>query len=217
MAADEHTTTTYPTAVDTFDLVADDSAPRTSDRAVLRKLASAVVAVETQIAAIEVGELPDAIITTRGDLLRGNSTGDAQRVALGATGAVLRSDGTDAVWSSGIASAYTQTYSTAVKTVPNATYAAPSVTAAAHTYPGSGNLFDAVAADLLINVRDDTTANAVADVVINEKSLADNLNQAIVDTAATNTQLAALAADVLELKKVITAVIDDLQAYGFVG
>lgn len=111
-------------------------------------------------------------------------------------------------------SAWTQTYSTAAKTVPNATYAAPTVTAGAHTYPASGNLFDAVPADLLINVRTDSTANAVADVVVNEKSIAANLNQAIVDAADTNTQLAALAADVLALKKAITAIIDDGQTLG---
>ena len=83
------------------------------------------------------------------------------------------------------ASAYTQTYATADKTHANSTYSAPSVTSAAHTYPGSGNMFDAVAADLLINVRTDSTANAVADIVVNEKSLADNLNQNIADLADT--------------------------------
>ena len=111
-------------------------------------------------------------------------------------------------------SAYTQTYSTAAKTVPDATYAAPTVTAEAHTYPASGNLFDAVAADLLINVRTDSVANAVADVVVNEKSIAANLNQLVTDNADQNTQLAALAADVLALKKVITALIDDGQTLG---
>lgn len=89
--------------------------------------------------------------------------------------------------------AITQTYSTAART-----HAA--LTATAHTYPASGNLFDAVAADLLINIRTDSTANAVADTVINIKSLADNLNQAI--------------ADVANVKQVLNAVIDDLQAAG---
>ena len=115
------------------------------------------------------------------------------------------------------AAAYTQTYATAGRTVSNVTYAAPAVTAAAHTYPASGNLFDATAADLLINVRTDTVGNAVADVVINEKSLAANLNQSIVDTAATNTAVAALAADALELRKLVTSLIDDLQEVGLVG
>lgn len=107
---------------------------------------------------------------------------------------------------------FTQTYSTAATTVPAATYAAPTVTAGAHTFPGSGNLFDAVAADLLINLRVDSTANLGADVATNVKGLAVNVNQAIVDTASTNTQVAALAADVLALKKVITSLIDLLQA-----
>jgi hypothetical protein len=91
--------------------------------------------------------------------------------------------------------AYTQTYSTATKTHSNPT-------ATAHTYPGSGNLFDATPADLLINVRTDSTANAVADMVINVKSLADNLNQTIVDVA--------------NVKQVVNSLIDDLQARGYV-
>jgi hypothetical protein len=41
---------------------------------------------------------PSTTITTRGDLIRGNSSGNAERVALGTTGQVLKSDGTDAVW-----------------------------------------------------------------------------------------------------------------------
>lgn len=88
-------------------------------------------------------------------------------------------------------SAYTQTYSTANRTV-----AAP--TSAVLTYPGSGNLFDAVAADLLINVRTDSTANAVADIVVNLKSIADALNQ--------------LIADDLDNRQAINSIIDDLQA-----
>lgn len=51
--------------------------------------------------------------------------------------------------------------------------------AAAHTFPASGNMFDAVAADLLINVRTDSVANAVADIVVNLKSIAANLNQVV--------------------------------------
>lgn len=123
----------------------------------------------------------------------------------------------DTLVSGAPANTYTLTYSTAARTVPAATYAAPSTTAAAHTYPASGNLFDAVAADLLINVRTDTVANAVADVVVNVKSIADNLNQEIVDRAATNTQLAALAADVLALKKVVVGLVADLTTLGLVS
>lgn len=120
----------------------------------------------------------------------------------------------DAIIAGAPTSAYTLTYSTAARTVPDATYAAPAVTAAAHTYPVSGNMFDATAADLLINVRTDSTANAVADIVVNEKSLADNLNQAIADAAAAKTALVALAADVLALKKVIVALVADGQTMG---
>lgn len=94
------------------------------------------------------------------------------------------------------ASAYTQTYATEDRTV-----AAP--TATAHTYPASGNLFDAVAADLLINIRTDSVANAVADIVVIVKSLADNLNQVI--------------ADDLDNRKSITAIINDLQAAALAG
>lgn len=90
-------------------------------------------------------------------------------------------------------SAFTQTYSTADRTVAN-------ITSTAHTYPGSGNMFDAAAADLLINIRTDSTANAVADTVVNIKSLADNLNQCI--------------ADVTDAKQAINSIIDDLQALG---
>jgi hypothetical protein len=90
---------------------------------------------------------------------------------------------------------FVQTYATA-----SLTHANP--TATAHTYPGSGNMFDAVAADLLINVRTDSVANAVADIVINEKSLADNLNQNI--------------ADVANVKQVVNSLIDALQAAGIV-
>lgn len=93
------------------------------------------------------------------------------------------------------ASAYTQTYATADKTHAN-------LTATAHTYPGSGNMFDATPADLLINVRTDTVGNAVADIVVNEKSIADNLNQAI--------------ADITDVKQLVNSIIDDLQAYGLV-
>lgn len=39
-----------------------------------------------------------AVITTRGDLIRGGVGGAAERLALGAAGTVLTSDGTDLVW-----------------------------------------------------------------------------------------------------------------------
>lgn len=40
------------------------------------------------------------VITTRGDVVVGNSSGDASRLALGTNGQVLTSNGTDAVWAS---------------------------------------------------------------------------------------------------------------------
>lgn len=121
--------------------------------------------------------MADQVVLSGGELM----TEQGQRVTLSALGDL------------GAQAAYTQTYSTATRTV-----AAP--TAAAHTFPASGNLFDAVAADLLINVRDDTVANAVADIVVDLKSLAANLNQAI--------------ADIANNKQVLNALIDDHQAVG---
>ena len=190
--------------------ILDDGANTSSLRVFLERVLERVVALEAAD--------PDTIITTRGDLIRGAASGDAERYALGAAGTLLISNGTDAVWSATIThdttlaegvdfavgtatgtkigtgatqklgffgatpvvqpSALTQTFSTADATHANRT-------ATAHTYPGSGNLFDAVAADLLINIRTDSTANAVADTVVNIKSLADNLNQNIADLADT--------------------------------
>ena len=40
------------------------------------------------------------VITTRGDLIRGDASGDDERLALGNAGEVLSSDGTDATWAS---------------------------------------------------------------------------------------------------------------------
>lgn len=72
--------------------------------------------------------------------------------------------------------AYTQTYSTAVKTVPNATVLSVATTAATQTTPfGYAGAAQADAIPVAIN---------------------------------------ALAADVLEIKKVVTAIIDDLQITG---
>jgi hypothetical protein len=39
-----------------------------------------------------------SVITTRGDVVRGDAAGAAERLALGASGTVLTSDGTDAAW-----------------------------------------------------------------------------------------------------------------------
>ena len=89
------------------------------------------------------------------------------------------------------ATAYTQTYSTAAATVPNATYAAPTVTV------GS-----AIAA-----FTDPPSAAEMA-------TLRTFVNALKTDDASLVTQLTALAADVLALKKVITQIVDDLQATG---
>ncbi len=43
-------------------------------------------------------DLQDDVVTTRGDLVRGGSAGAAERLALGTSGQVLTSDGTDAAW-----------------------------------------------------------------------------------------------------------------------
>lgn len=95
-----------------------------------------------------------------------------------------------------IAPAITQTYATSSGTHANSTFTA-------HTYPASGNLFDAVAADLLINVRVDSLANLGADAVVNIKSIAANVNQ--------------LGDDVVNLKQVVNKVIDALQAQGLLN
>lgn len=76
-------------------------------------------------------------------------------------------------------SAYTQTYSTASKTVPAATQAAVATTGASNSSPYG------------------YTGAAQADAIV----------------AAVN----AAGADILALKKVVTALIDDLQALGLVG
>lgn len=45
-----------------------------------------------------VEETADDVITTRGDVIRGDSSGDAERLALGTPSQYLASDGTDLVW-----------------------------------------------------------------------------------------------------------------------
>lgn len=91
-------------------------------------------------------------------------------------------------------SAYTQTYSTAAKTVPAAVddlvLTATNIAAAT----ASGTLTDAV----------NTNAGTVAT----------SLDQAQKDLGA---KINAINADVLALKKVVTAIIDDLQTLGLVG
>ena len=85
----------------------------------------------------------------------------------------------------------TQTYSTASATVGNATYAAPTVTVGA----ALGAFTDPPSAAEMAALR--TFVNALK-----------------TDNAATLVQLAALAVDVVNLKKNVTQIVDDLQAYG---
>lgn len=42
----------------------------------------------------------DVVMTTRGDLVTGNASGNAQRLAVGSANTVLKSDGTDPAWGS---------------------------------------------------------------------------------------------------------------------
>ena len=86
---------------------------------------------------------------------------------------------------------YTQTYTTAATTVPNATYAAPTVTVGT----AIGAFTDPPSAAEMALLR--TFVNALK-----------------TDNAAALVSLAALAVDVLELKKLINKLIDDAQAEG---
>ena len=52
-----------------------------------------------------VADVQNSPITTQGDLVLGDASGDADRLAVGAAGEVLGSDGTDPVWTSGVYSA----------------------------------------------------------------------------------------------------------------
>lgn len=99
----------------------------------------------------------------------------------------------------GAINAYTQTYSTAATTVPDATFVdvTASITAVA---PAGGTGADAgcwsSAADRDIAI---TTTNETKTLLESEK-----------------VQHTALTADVLALKKVLTALIDDLQGWGII-
>lgn len=95
---------------------------------------------------------------------------------------------------------YTQTYSTTASTVPNATYAAPSVTSVAAVTTASTQ-----------TTPFGYSTQAQADAIV---TLA-NANKT--DLAATNTAVAALAVDVIAIKKVVGKLIDDLQALDLAG
>ncbi len=92
--------------------------------------------------------------------------------------------------------AITQTYLTTAAVVPNATYAAPTVTGVATTTVTKTNSspygFSSGDADAVVTF----------------------LGAAPAAILSLNTQLVALAADVLALKKIINQIVDDLQAYG---
>ncbi len=47
------------------------------------------------------------VVTTRGDIIRGDASGEAERLAVGTNGQVLTSDGTDAAWATPAASPVT--------------------------------------------------------------------------------------------------------------
>lgn len=63
---------------------------------------SAVMRNELQLLENEIAALDDAtnVITTRGDIMIGGTDGSATRLAIGASGLVLKSDGTDISWGS---------------------------------------------------------------------------------------------------------------------
>ena len=113
----------------------------------------------------------------------------------------------------GIASltTFTQTYSTADPTIPNATYTAP--TATGNTIILTGTNIAAKTPSLTLTDAVATNAGTVATSLDQaQKDLGTAINTLNTNLASTNTQLAALAADVLLLKKAINSIVDSLQA-----
>lgn len=108
---------------------------------------------------------------------------------------------------------FTQTYALADPTVPDATYTAP--TATANTIVLSATNIASKTPSLTLT---QSTATNPSDADFDQLSM--NLGTAIntinTNLASTNTQLAALAADVILLKKALNSAIDALQALGFV-
>ncbi len=76
--------------------------------------------------------VPNTILTTRGDLLRAGVSGAEERVALGSTGKVVGSDGTDAVWVAKPLVASAETFSSA-RAINSVTLV--SILSAAYTIP----------------------------------------------------------------------------------
>lgn len=109
----------------------------------------------------------------------------------------------------------TQTYSTTVATVPNATYAAPTQTANAVTF---GTNVAAKTAALLLTDAVNTNAGTVATSLDQaQKDLGTAINTINTNLTSTNAKLAALAVDVLELKKLINLLIDADQSFGLLA
>ncbi len=109
--------------------------------------------------------------------------------------------------------AFTQTYSTVASTVPNATYAAPTETA--NTQVLTATTIAGKTASLTYIDVDGTNATTAADTANqNFKNVGTYINVVNSNLASSNTKLAALAVDVIELKKVIGKLVDILQAAG---
>lgn len=114
------------------------------------------------------------------------------------------------------AGAYTQTYSTASKTVATLTTAAPTaITAAALTVAdGAGTNDGTIAA--ITNAANAGSAD-VGPVIAAIQELADQVNKLVTDLTSVRTQLVAAQADILAMKGNDNALIDDLQRFGFAG
>ena len=68
-------------------------------------------------AAVAPDPSPDDLITTRGDIIRGDSSNNAERLALGAVNRVLTSDGSDAVWTAPTAVIFSESFTSSEQTI----------------------------------------------------------------------------------------------------
>lgn len=111
------------------------------------------------------------------------------------------------------ADVFTETYSTAHRTLSNATYSAPSQSA--NTLVLTATAIAGKTASLTLSDSGTADAAAVADSLNQaQKDLGTAINTLNTNLAAAVTQLAALAADVLQLKKNVVAIVQDLKACG---